>query len=392
MIRAEQSAFCSRTFSDSGAKTVIPTGLRPRDISSALWINTDTDPCGTGGTVGIIDNPDADGDGFGDIVFGEPQPCDAPLVPPQTPCEGSWNVWTGDIPADSVIDCIVFAYANCAPDNDDDLDSIGDGIEGYDLILSFHDNDNGGAADGPGASGRSCILELTISDIPGRVGPQGAFVPVYTVVLDFADTAPSLIFELGDSDGFDSAGTGLSGGAIYGHPTFADRDGDGLHDFSFAMRFDQSSLPAPGIGPGMTKGLNGFLTVAPNGCDASPCPAPTDPPGVTDGTAIYVSGPSCPPDLTEYIDTYNFGGYDCATGAPHSSAYLELYGGGGIPNECECDIAPPFLSLDFSDVVAFLAAFQTCDPVADYAAPFGTCDFSDVIVFLTCFKVNCVLP
>ncbi|MEZ6242751.1 MAG: GC-type dockerin domain-anchored protein [Phycisphaerales bacterium] len=56
--------------------------------------------------------------------------------------------------------------------------------------------------------------------------------------------------------------------------------------------------------------------------------------------------------------------------------------------DCAVDYAPPFGTLDFSDVISFLTFFGTMNPAADLAAPFGTYDFSDVIAFLTLFG-NC---
>ncbi len=53
------------------------------------------------------------------------------------------------------------------------------------------------------------------------------------------------------------------------------------------------------------------------------------------------------------------------------------------------DLAAPFGTLDFSDVVAFLGAFGAMDPAADLAAPFGTWDFSDVVTFLGAFGAGC---
>ncbi|MEZ6242529.1 MAG: GC-type dockerin domain-anchored protein [Phycisphaerales bacterium] len=53
------------------------------------------------------------------------------------------------------------------------------------------------------------------------------------------------------------------------------------------------------------------------------------------------------------------------------------------------DLAEPFGTLDFSDVVAFLTAFGTMDPAADLAAPMGVFDFSDVVSFLTAFGSGC---
>jgi len=55
----------------------------------------------------------------------------------------------------------------------------------------------------------------------------------------------------------------------------------------------------------------------------------------------------------------------------------------------DADMAEPFGSLDFSDVVAFLAAFGAMDASADLAVPFGTFDFSDVAAFLGAFGAGC---
>lgn len=55
----------------------------------------------------------------------------------------------------------------------------------------------------------------------------------------------------------------------------------------------------------------------------------------------------------------------------------------------EADLAEPLGVLDFSDVIAFLAAFGAMDPDADLAAPFGTYDFSDVVAFLSAFGAGC---
>ena len=53
------------------------------------------------------------------------------------------------------------------------------------------------------------------------------------------------------------------------------------------------------------------------------------------------------------------------------------------------DLAEPFGTLDFSDIIAFLTAFGAMDPAADIAVPFGVFDFSDVVAFLTAFGTGC---
>ncbi len=56
---------------------------------------------------------------------------------------------------------------------------------------------------------------------------------------------------------------------------------------------------------------------------------------------------------------------------------------------CTGDFAPPYDVLDFSDVIAFLTAFSTGDPIVDLAPPMGVFDFSDIIAFLTAFGAGC---
>ncbi len=53
------------------------------------------------------------------------------------------------------------------------------------------------------------------------------------------------------------------------------------------------------------------------------------------------------------------------------------------------DIAEPFGALDFSDIAAFLTAFDAQAPIADLAPPLGVFDFSDVGAFLTAFGAGC---
>ncbi len=61
--------------------------------------------------------------------------------------------------------------------------------------------------------------------------------------------------------------------------------------------------------------------------------------------------------------------------------------GGGEPQVgCNnADLAPPYGTLDFSDILAYLSAFGNGDPVADFAPPPEELDFSDVIGFLQTF-------
>ncbi len=62
----------------------------------------------------------------------------------------------------------------------------------------------------------------------------------------------------------------------------------------------------------------------------------------------------------------------------------------GAPAGCNAaDLAEPFDTLDFSDVIAFLSGFAAMEPTADLAAPQGVFDFSDVVAFLSAFGAGC---
>lgn len=56
---------------------------------------------------------------------------------------------------------------------------------------------------------------------------------------------------------------------------------------------------------------------------------------------------------------------------------------------CPADLAEPFGTLNFSDLVAYLAAFNNADPAADFADPIGTLNFSDLLAFLAAFNAGC---
>lgn len=373
----------------TGERVATPWSLRSgneahRSQSDPVWLNNNADPCATGGWVGFIDDPDANADGFGDLFGG---PCDGTGT---FPCEGMWSSWWGDLYfPDTVVDRVVFRYATLIEDTDSDSDGIGDGVPGLNLFLNFADRDNGYGADSD-ISGRRCIIEFALTDLPGALGslPPG-FAAIYEVVLDLAQDSPSLVFELGDSDGIDDAGTGRSGGALYAKPTFADLDSDSFHDFSWGMRFDLSSIPQT------QRAGAGFVTVAPK--DGNPGDLPAHPADVMGlwTVDIYESGPSCPPsNVTPRIGTFYFHS-SCEPGfeSPFDSSFVELYGAPAppLPHEgCNpADCAPPYGAFDFADVVAFLTFFGNASPNADLAEPFAALDFADVIAFLTWFWQGC---
>ncbi len=55
----------------------------------------------------------------------------------------------------------------------------------------------------------------------------------------------------------------------------------------------------------------------------------------------------------------------------------------------EADLAVPFGTHDFDDVLAFLTAFGAMEPAADLALPSAVFDFDDVLAFLVAFGAGC---
>jgi len=80
-----------------------------------------------------------------------------------------------------------------------------------------------------------------------------------------------------------------------------------------------------------------------------------------------------------------------ASGSPIAGATIS--GDSGFdwagPSGCPADLAPPFGSLNFFDVSAFLTAFNAQDPAADFAEPFGAFNFFDVSAFLAEYIAGC---
>lgn len=61
-----------------------------------------------------------------------------------------------------------------------------------------------------------------------------------------------------------------------------------------------------------------------------------------------------------------------------------------VPEACNAaDIEPPLGWLDFFDVSAFLAGYNSASPIADLAEPFGVLNFADVSAFLSSFSAGC---
>jgi len=185
-------------------------------------------------------------------------------------------------------------------------------------------------------------------------------------------------------------------GPVLGPPGFIDINGDGFFDiplWEIPGDFDGMVVASYLLGPGLVE----FTLVEPaprvdeNDPKAAvfiPMPPNPDFTFTPIGTVPIpvLNGVSIPLPASEL---FFIPGGALGPGSPelHEIAALSMTPLAGPCNPA--DLAPPFGSLDFSDVVAFLSAFGAMDPAADLAPPFGSFDFSDVVAFLGAFGAGC---
>ncbi|MEM1186405.1 MAG: GC-type dockerin domain-anchored protein [Planctomycetota bacterium] len=261
-----------------------------------------------------------------------------------------------DIPGDTVFNDMFVRLAIFVSDDD----ATPEVVEGSRLAIRVFDADDG--FDDPN---RVLLAETILDDLPAdQTGGDGLFL---TIGLRFPQFA-----ELGNTGA-------LPDGDVSNGVSFADLDGDGLHDFGYEI---EVSAPDGAIGAGI-----GVVLVGPD-LSGGASPDPTTPAGMTD---LYEERlPSS--EGGAWLGTFGFGGAQCGAGAgagegtvPFAQAFFGLRIGPCTP----ADLALPFNIVDLSDVDTFIDAFVNGDPLADFAPPFGIIDLSDIDTFIPIFLMGC---
>jgi len=255
---------------------------------------------------------------------------------------GPYTDW-GDIAFDSTVEHITITYGTTVPDEGEP------GVPGYGLSLFFFDGVNGTQGD------PNLVTVVHVMGLPGA-DPHPPILPsVYELNIDLTGDFGAQSFELGDTDGKTFTGHFNPFGGV-------DLDGDGLHDFAYAVEF---STP---------DGLPGETFIPLSGPES-------DPPSAAQGVE---------PDLIGPDGLVRHGG-DCESS--DSDPFLQIaiaLGTLGQDRQCnEADLVRPFGVLNFFDVAAFLQFFSEQDPRADLASPEGVFDFFDVAAFLDAFSEGC---
>jgi hypothetical protein len=327
----------------------------------------------------------------------------------------------GDLPSDTVVDCIQINWVVAHPDTDLNSDGIGDGVQGLAGEWGVWDLDNGRAIN---QCDRVPLLLFQLINLPGHVGEPGelsSFTATFDLRADF--DGDDFSFEICDTDGdcqtaafcyssidydSDSVPDGPIGAADRNFDGLldSDLDGDGLSDWGWSVVFTQpgtfdfdddgqpDGVPAPsdadtiGVSFGFPEGaavdnLDGTWTWD---IDTTVDDAGT---GAEDRYALYEpDGSGC----FLYNGGYWFGGFACEGGlidtggigyTPPAMFQFVLYG----PNACICctqDINGDG-ELNFFDVSLFL---QDYNAGGDYNGD-GSTNFFDVSAFLTDFNAGC---
>lgn len=290
-----------------------------------------------------------------------------PLDDPHIPRMGLEAADWGDIPFDTSIDTIRFAYATTI------RGVIDDTVPGLSAILWLHDCNNG--RNDPNAI---VLWALAIRDLQGA-DPAGGSPETWIYTVDLKGSG--FEFEIGDSDG---SYIGLSGRASSGCDR-DDWDGSPLADFSWSYTFKQEQAGNPGIiGPALS--LPPFTGTAED--DATPSGAEGNARGIEDLFDLYRNPYAT--SREDYLTTTFFGGWTPHNNTLYSSLFIGLYGPGSACTGADYNADNEIDILDFLD---FIADFDTCEnqpsPCGGLGNPDlnddGTTDILDLLDFLQAF-------
>ena len=302
----------------------------------------------------------------------------------------------GDIPSDTVVDCVHIHWITDHADTDTDSDSFADAAIGFGATWTFWDGMNGRA---PQVFSTALpIVELTFQ-LPGEYPSDTATVAFYTADIDLSGSfGVPMNFEIGDTDS-DPQGAALFNPRMdlqdndFDSIPDLDIDQDGLADWGWSLDYHQPGTydfdNADGDSDPMTGvdgDINEFALAGVNFGLPQPGQAVFDP---DSGTWSWVTDPGAAnvEDVAalQFIDNLNpgyfifwFEGFSCDPYQPFASFEMILY---QQSNGCAADVNDDG-DLNFLDVSFFIN--QQIDYNEDMSF-----NFLDVSAFLADFATGC---
>ena len=160
---------------------------------------------------------------------------------------------------------------------------------------------------------------------------------------------------------------------------------------SITLAADSATLPIPATAFDAVLPLTGQLTINPDSSasislaiDLADLSQTIDLSGAPAAEDIPFELPTLGEETAGVLLTLQF-----SSATITSSGAISIVAEGESSSCGAADLAEPFGSLDFSDVITFLTLFSASDPGADLAPPAGVFDFSDVVAFLGAFEAGC---
>lgn len=387
-------------------KNRYPQSPAPRGNTSSgeIWVVDNRVPCAaidpdlyTIGFVAMVDDPAAIGDpNLGAIAIG-----------------ATFSDW-GDAPPDTKVDAIQGSWWTEHADPDEQ------GVEGLGATWSFYEKDNGF-----NGNFQTHIVSFTMFNLTGDPSPGEPGIRGWRFTADlhdlYGDGTTDVSFEIGDTDG-DPQGAAFHNPFSFSTDTSGDGfpdgdlDGDGLADFSHRIRYhqpgtmdfngdgqfdgDPANLARTYIALRAPRGeidpITGELTVDQSIGGSA---------GSEDAFEIWYE-PF--PSFLVSFGTFWYGGFTCDRNGngvfegdvnsdgendyrPFASFGIGLLGPSGVHPPCRVDLNGDG-SVDFFDIQAFLAAFNSGDLLADFSPPDGgdgELNFFDIQQFLLEFNAGC---
>ncbi len=339
----------------------------------------------------------------------------------------------GDIPFNTVVDCVQVHWVSNHEDSDTNSDGIADGIEGLAATWLFWDGVNGSTFDF--ASIAYPIISFSLFNLQGEFPTDTASLAFWTADIDLGGSfGTSLTFEIGDDD------SDLQGASVHNaRRDLLDEDSDsipdidpdldGLADWGWSVQFIQPGVADVDNADGdddWSTGIDGNLSdLATAGLVfGSPTPGHAEFDSIEDQWHWVSDGPTAGVTEDSFMlgwsdnpdgsgglgiaGTFWFGGLDCTPGSlfgytPAAHFQTVLYGTSACGVQCPVDL-PAEVSpgtcphgdgvLNFIDITNFLSLYGQGNLIVDFAgnpdgSPDGVLNFLDVTAFLSMFAAGC---